>query len=170
MQGGDVHDARGAADGDVRDRALASRMTDLLTGGCACGAVRYALRATPYDTGWCHCRLCQRSSGAPAVVFTTIGVADFSISQGAPATWRSTRFGERGFCAACGSLLTIRVDFQPDTIDVAAATLDRPELVTPGFHIFCTDAIGWAPLDDGLPRHAQFRPETRGLRSGTAPT
>jgi hypothetical protein len=145
-------------------------MTDLLTGGCACGAVRYALRATPYDTGWCHCRLCQRSSGAPAVVFTTIGVADFSISQGAPATWRSTRFGERGFCAACGSLLTIRVDFQPDTIDVAAATLDRPELVTPGFHIFCTDAIGWAPLDDGLPRHAQFRPETRGLRSGTAPT
>ena len=105
-----------------------------------------------------------------AVVFTTIGVADFSISQGTPATWRSTRFGERGFCAACSSLLTIRVDFQPDTIDIAAATLDRPEIVAPGFHIFCEDAIRWALLDDGLPRHAQWRPETRGLEPGRGDT
>jgi hypothetical protein len=144
-------------------------MTDLLIGGSACGAVRYALRAAPYDTGWCHCRLCQRSTGAPAVVFTTIGVVDFSITQGAPETWRSTCFGQRGFCAACGSLLTIRVDLQPDTIDIAAATLDRPEALAPGFHIFCDDAVRWALLDDGLPRYAQFRPQTRGLEPGTVP-
>jgi hypothetical protein len=138
-------------------------MTDILEGGCACGAIRYQLRATPYDTGWCHCRLCQRSSGAPAIVFTTVGVEAFSITRGALATWRSSDFGERGFCAACGSLLTMRIDFQPDTIDVSAASLDRPEVVTPGFHIFCGAAIPWAIFDDGLPRHEQFRPETRGL-------
>jgi hypothetical protein len=138
-------------------------MTDILEGGCACGAIRYQLRATPHDTGWCHCRLCQRNSGAPAIVFTTVGVEAFSITRGALATWRSSDFGERGFCAACGSLLTMRIDFQPDTIDVAAASLDRPEVVAPGFHIFCGAAIPWAVLDDGLPRHEQFRPETRGL-------
>jgi hypothetical protein len=144
-------------------------MTELFTGGCACGAIRYALRAEPYDTGWCHCRLCQRSSGAPAIVFTTIAIAEFSISQGVPATWRSTSFGERGFCATCGSLLTIHVDFQPDTIDIAAASLDRPEAVTPGFHIFCDQAIAWGAVDDGLPRHAQFRRDTRGLAAQRAP-
>jgi hypothetical protein len=141
-------------------------MTDVLTGGCACGAVRYELRATPYDTGWCHCRLCQRSSGAPAVVFTTIAAADFSSTHGLPATWRSSDFGERGFCTTCGALLTIRIDFQPDTIDITAATLDLPEAVAPGFHIFCGDAIRWALLDDGSPRHEKFRPETRGLEPG----
>jgi hypothetical protein len=83
-------------------------MTDILNGGCACGAVR---------------------------------------------------------SEACGSLLTIRVDFQPDTIDIAAATLDQPEGVAPGFHIFCGDAIPWALLDDGLPRHEKFRPDTRGLNA-----
>jgi hypothetical protein len=144
-------------------------MTDLLTGGCACGAVRYELRATPSDTGWCHCGLCRRTSGAPAVAFTTIGVGDFSFTRGAPARWRSTSFGERGFCPTCGSLLTIRLDFQPDTIDITAGTLDRPDAVAPGFHVFCRDAVAWGLPDDGLPRHDGFRPDTRGLEPGKVP-
>lgn len=143
-----------------------------ITGGCACGAVRYALRSPPFDTGWCHCSPCRRSSGAPAVVFTTIAAGDFELVQGGDRLrrWRSTSFGERGFCQICGSLLTIRLDFQPDTVDITVATLDRPEIVTPEFHIFWQDAIAWAALDDGLPRYARFRPDTRGLPSGqTAP-
>jgi hypothetical protein len=143
-----------------------------ITGGCACGAIRYALRSQPFDTGWCHCKLCRRTSGAPAVVFTTVPTADFDLVQGAEALriWRSTSFGERTFCQLCGSLLTIRVDYQPDTIDLTVATLDQPDLVPPGFHIFCQDAIAWATIDDGLPRHARLRPDTRGLSTGqTAP-
>ncbi|HET9621551.1 MAG TPA: GFA family protein [Kofleriaceae bacterium] len=141
-------------------------MTTPLTGGCACGRVRYELHETPFDTGWCHCRLCQRSAGAPALVFTTVHVASFRITHGAPSIWRSTPFGERGFCATCGALLTIRIDFQPETIDVSAATLDQPAAVTPGFHVFCRDAVPWAKIDDGLPRFDQFRPDTRGLAPG----
>ena len=141
-------------------------MTEILTGGCACGAIRYELRETPYDTGWCRCRLCQRSSGAPAIVFTTVGLASFVVTAGAPTIWRSSSFGERGFCARCGSLLTIHIDFQPATIDIAAATLDHPERVAPAFHVFCRDAIAWAAIADDLPRHAQFRPDTRGLAPG----
>ena len=139
-----------------------------LTGGCACGAIRYALRSEPFDTGWCHCTLCRRSSGAPAVVFSTIPAVDFELVQGADArrVWRSTHFGERMFCQICGSLLSIRLDFQPETIDITVATLDQPERVTPAFHIFWQDAIAWAAFDDGLPRHARFRPDTRGLPVG----
>ena len=136
-----------------------------MQGGCFCGAVRYRLASEPFDTGWCHCRVCQRISGAPALVFTTVPVADFVVEQGREAigTTRPTDFGERQFCTRCGTPLTIAVDFQPETIDVAAATLDEPEKVKPGFHIFYASRIAWAEAGDSLPRHGEFRPETRGL-------
>lgn len=141
-------------------------MAELLTGGCACGTIRYALHETPFDTGWCHCRLCQRSSGAPGLVFTTVRLTKMIVTRGTPRTWRSSDSGDRSFCPSCGAQLTMRVDHQPETIDIAVATLDDPAAVAPGFHIFCSDASAWSLPDDGLPRYARFRPWTRG-NSGT---
>lgn len=137
-------------------------------GGCACGAVRYRLASEPYDAGWCHCRTCQRVSGAPAIAFATVRRTDHVIEQGADRVgrFRSTPFGERGFSRDCGTPLSIQVDFQADEIDIPIATLDRPDDVRPGFHIFCAEAVGWARMDDGLPRFAGFRPDTRGLLGG----
>jgi len=136
-----------------------------LTGGCSCGAVRYRLASEPFDTGWCHCRVCQRISGAPALVFTSVPVADLIIERGAEALGMTSpiEFGRRQFCTRCGTPLTIAVDFQPETIDIAAATLDEPGRVTPGFHIFYASRMPWAEPGDALPRHDTFRPNTRGL-------
>jgi len=138
-----------------------------LEGGCACGTVRYAL-SDPYDTGWCHCRICQKTSGAPAIAFTTARRDKFAWTAGEDQlqTYASSGFGHRRFCGRCGSLLAIEVAFQPDEIDVACASLDDPEAAPPAFHIFCKDAIGWAPIDDALPRFDEFRPNTRGLMPG----
>lgn len=134
------------------------------TGGCACGAVRYRLASAPYDAGWCHCRVCQRVSGAPALAFATVPLADWVVTAGAEhvGRFRSTSFGVRQFCARCGSPLTIHVDHQPGEIDVAVVGLDDPAAVPPGFHIFTADAVPWAAIDDGLPRFAGERPDTRG--------
>jgi hypothetical protein len=141
-----------------------------LEGGCACGAVRYRLESAPSDTGWCHCRLCQRVSGAPAMVFSTVPARDFVITSGGDAVGSValTSFGRRRFCTRCGTPLTIAVDHQPETIDFPVATLDDPDVVAPGFRIFRASRIAWFETADDLPRHERFRPDTRGL-DGTEP-
>jgi hypothetical protein len=138
-----------------------------LTGGCACGAIRYRLDAEPYDTGWCHCRVCQRVSGSGAMVFTTVPRPAFVIEAGEDRLGRfaSTSFGERQYCTACGSPLTIHVRHQPDEIDIAVGTLDNPNGVTPGFHIYVDERPRWM-ASDGLPEYGGLRPSTRGLSPG----
>lgn len=145
--------------------SLAGAVDDRLTGGCACGAVRYTLREAPWDAGWCHCRTCQLVSGAPAMVFASVAPGRFVIERGRDQvrTFASSSFGHRAFCGACGTPLYMRVDHQADTLDFSVATLDEPDAVPPGFHIFYASRIGWAPAGDALPRHDRFRPDTRGL-------
>jgi hypothetical protein len=141
------------------------------TGGCACGAVRYRLDSEPFDTGWCHCRTCQLNSGSPAMVFASVPVADFQFTQGEDQVGRfaSSDFGHRSFCSRCGTPLFVHVEHQADTVDFSAATLDEPDRVEPGFHIFYASRIGWAPAGDDLPRYDRFRPVTRGLAPGEEP-
>lgn len=132
-------------------------------GGCACGAIRYELGSAPFDAGYCHCRICQLTSGAPVMAFATVPRDDFRVTRGAVTRRRSSGFGERGFCGACGTPLTMAVTHQPDTIDFTIATLDRPDAVVPGFHIWTRSRIGWFDTKDELPRHARFRDDTVGL-------
>lgn len=140
-------------------------MADPLTGGCTCGAVRYALMSVPFDAGWCHCRTCQLTSGAPAMVFASVPDGDLVWTRGEEAvrTFRSSSFGHRAFCGLCGTPFLMKVDHQPETVDFSVATLDAPDAVAPGFHIFWGSKVGWFEPGDALPRHERFRPETRGL-------
>jgi hypothetical protein len=133
------------------------------TGGCACKSVRYRLKSDPYDAGWCHCRICQLNSGSPAMVFATVPFTDFEVTEGDVQRFASSDFGWRMFCGDCGTPLGMHVKHQPGTIDFSVATLDRPELIRPGYHIFYADRIAWAEAGDTLPRHDGFRPDTRGL-------
>jgi hypothetical protein len=81
---------------------------------------------------------------------------------------RSSSFGHRAFCGECGTPFLMKVDHQPETVDFSVATLDDPETIAPGFHIFWGSKIGWFDPGDELPRHDKFRPDTRGL-AGTEP-
>jgi hypothetical protein len=139
-----------------------------LKGGCACGAVRYALDEAPYDTGWCHCRLCQHVSGSGGMVFATVHLVRYRITAGAEqvGSFASTDFGTRTFCRQCGSPLSIHVRHQPDEIDIPAGTFDDPEEVAPAFHLYAAEAPSWMPMTAFLPRYQALRPTTRGLPEG----
>lgn len=128
------------------------------SGGCLCGRVRYACRVKPENAGYCHCRMCQRNSGAPVMACAYVGLADFSYTAGEPAIYRSSEQGERRFCPTCGTPLEYR-ERDGDFVSVNVATLDRPEEVPPTFHIWTESRIPWFDTADELPRHPRFRPD-----------
>ncbi|HEX4156867.1 MAG TPA: GFA family protein [Rhizomicrobium sp.] len=84
-------------------------------------------------------------------------------AAGAPAKRKSSPFGERWFCADCGTQLAVQVDFQPETIDFTIASLDDPDALAPTFHIWFGSRVSWFDTADSFPRHEKFRPDTRGL-------
>ncbi|WP_240047604.1 GFA family protein [Sphingomonas panacisoli] len=102
------------------------------------------------------------------MIFTTVPLFAFVIvdDEGKAGRFASTPTGERSFCTACGTPLTIHVRHQADEIDIAVGSLDDPNAVTPGFHLFARQAPSWTTFTDGLPRYDALRPNTRGLASG----
>ncbi len=123
-----------------------------VTGGCLCGAVRYAASVAPTKTSYCHCRACQRHFGAAAGMYTNFPSAEFRFVKGKPKRYRSSSFAERGFCAACGSSLTFQYFRRPEIIGVAVGSLDHPEIVRPEVHWGAESQLPWFELGDGLPR------------------
>ena len=102
----------------------------LYSGGCQCGAVRYALHAEPFNVHICHCRMCQKAFGSFFAPLAVIRLADISWTRGAPTIFRSSPPVERGFCAACGTPLTFRF-VATDRIDISIGSLDEPARVKP---------------------------------------
>jgi len=126
----------------------------VLTGGCACGAVRYEIRnCTPYHVCHCHCRLCRGSTGAALVTWMTVPKASFEITKGKLKAFDSSEVGERCFCPKCGSHITFEhKDYDAD-IDVTVVSLDKPERLPPEYHIWTEHKIGWVKVDEHLPKH-----------------
>jgi hypothetical protein len=141
------------------ERRMATGRGQGYEGGCLCGAVRYRLRDSPFDAGYCHCRLCQRSAGAPTLVFASVRTSDLEIVAGSPRRFRSTSFGTRSFCPQCGTQLFMQLDDEPGCVDFTVASLDDPAAVPPGFHIWNASRIAWFDTADALPRNEAARPK-----------
>jgi hypothetical protein len=101
-----------------------------LTGGCQCGAVRYALHAVPSDPHICHCRMCQKAFGSFFAPLTGVPLTAFSLTRGELSIFKSSDQAERGFCRLCGTPLTFHYVGRPN-IAVSIGSLDRPEAVRP---------------------------------------
>ena len=40
-----------------------------MTGGCACGRVRFTAQVDDDEAYLCHCRMCQRATGSVSIAF-----------------------------------------------------------------------------------------------------
>jgi len=110
-------------------------------GGCLCGAIRYRADAPPVRGVICHCSMCRRHSGAPALAFVHFPAASFAWVAGEPRWYRSSRHAERGFCAACGSTVAMREEVLPDRVQVCIGSLDDPDRVTIDDHVWTTQRV-----------------------------
>jgi hypothetical protein len=122
----------------------------VLTGGCQCGAIRFALRAVPVKISICHCRMCQKASGAPFASFADIKKEDFTWTRGTPAAFRSSTIAERDFCARCGTPLSFR-NLHKDSIEIMTGAFDRPDRVVPTRQYGSESRLGWVVGISNLP-------------------
>jgi hypothetical protein len=104
--------------------------TPLHTGGCQCGAVRFALYAAPIKPSICHCRMCQKAFGSYFAPLGSVQREDLQWTRGAPKRFRSSTIAQRGFCEACGTPLTYEFEGDP-TIALALGAFDDPAAVKP---------------------------------------
>jgi hypothetical protein len=123
-------------------------------GGCLCGAVRYRATAAPVRGVICHCPQCRRHSGAPALAFVHFPARNFTWVRGAPKLYQSSEFAQRGFCADCGSTLSMHEEVLADRMLIAVGTLDEPNRVRIEDHVWTKDQISWFRIEDGLPRYS----------------
>jgi hypothetical protein len=105
---------------------MSGQRKPMLTGGCQCGAVRYALYTEPDRAGICHCRMCQKSVGGPFKTWANARTENFAWTRGAPSTFRSSSAAERGFCSRCGTPLYFAYVKRPESISVTIGSLDTP--------------------------------------------
>jgi len=133
-----------------------------LSGGCACGAIRYEFTAEPMMMLHCHCRDCRQSSGGPFSSFAIVPTGDFKLLQG------SLRFHaspsekggntHRGFCPECGSPIQAKPDFNPHIVAIRTASLDDPSRFHPQVNIWTSDAQPWDQMDPTLPKFEKYPP------------
>jgi len=133
-------------------------MSEVMTGGCACGRVRYRAEIDSDEAYLCHCRMCQRATGSLSVAFKNIPRAKVQW-ENEPDRYRSSPIASRGYCSACGTSLTFEYP-DGEKMDLTVASFDDPARFRPKHH-FGVESMHRDWLDtSGLPeyRTTDYRP------------
>jgi len=127
-------------------------MAEQMTGGCACGRVRFKATIEDGDAYLCHCRMCQRATGSLSVAFKNLNQADVEW-DGEPDWYDSSPIARRPFCAHCGTSLGFVYREGSDKMDLTVASFDDPSRFVPKHH-FGAESLHRAWLNtDGLPEY-----------------
>lgn len=115
---------------------------------CSCGAIRARCEGEPVSVSLCHCRDCQRRTGAP------FGIAAFyarSAVTPSGTTKSHTREADSGFpvtfhfCSACGSTVWWEPSRKPEFIAVASGAFADPDFPGPGQSVYREHRHRWLP-------------------------
>ncbi len=125
-------------------------------GGCACGAVRYALNATPLFVHCCHCRWCQRETGSAFAINAIVETDCVEVLEGKPSPIATPSESGRGQtivrCPDCWvALWSHYPGIGPRAAFLRAATLDDPDVVAPDIHIYTASKQPWVSLSHEIP-------------------
>jgi len=130
-------------------------------GGCDCRAVRYRMETAPLFVHCCHCRWCQRESGASFALNAMIE-ADRVTQLGRPPELVNTPSASGSGqmiarCPACKvAVWSHYAGAGPVVAFVRVGTLDNPDLLPPDIHIFTASRQPWVVLPVGTPAVPEY--------------
>lgn len=130
-------------------------------GGCDCGAVRYRLTARPLFVHCCHCRWCQRETGASFALNAMIETDQVELLEGAPKAVAVPSESGKGQtvmrCPECGIALWSHYAGAGDRVAfVRVGALDEPDLLPPDIHIYTASKQPWISLAHDIPAVKEY--------------
>ena len=132
-----------------------------LQGGCDCRSVRYRLTSAPLFVHCCHCRWCQRESGASFALNAMVEadrVEDLGAAPELVHTPSESGVGQMiARCPTCKVAVWSNYSGSGPLIKfVRVGTLDDPDLLPPDIHIFTSSKQPWVVLPAGTPAVPEF--------------
>lgn len=123
----------------------------MATGGCQCGALRYAFYAPLQRAHVCHCRMCQRATGGLFAALAGNTRDNFAWTRGEPNYFASSNLAKREFCGLCGTPLTFQYLDPAARIHVTIGSLDHPELVKLEMQYGIESRLPWVKFCEEVP-------------------
>ena len=141
-------------------------MSDSFEGGCDCRQVRYRMTDTPLFVHCCHCRWCQRESGAAFALNAMIEAARVQLLAGVPdfvMTPSNSGKGQKiARCPACRIALWSHYAGGGDAVAfVRVGTLDDPDRFPPDIHIFTASKQPWVVIPPGARAVPEYYDRTK---------
>jgi hypothetical protein len=136
-------------------------MTFPLEGGCDCRHVRYRMQTKPLFVHCCHCRWCQRETGASFALNALIETDRVHVLGAAPElvdTPSNSGFGQAiARCPKCRVALWSHYGGAGPVLSfIRVGTLDNPDVCPPDIHIFTASKQPWVVIPAGTPSVPQY--------------
>ncbi len=130
-------------------------------GSCTCRAVRYRMHGTPLFVHCCHCRWCQRETGAAFALNAMIEADRVTLLHGMLEVVNTPSNSGKGQkisrCLVCKVALWSNYAGAGDAIRfVRVGTLDEPDRFPPDIHIFTSSKQPWVVLPEGTPAVPEY--------------
>ena len=122
-------------------------------GGCHCGSVRYQATGKPVIVAHCHCKDCQRLSGAGHSTGAMFAVENFQLEGRLSEYALDADNGNRvtkAFCPTCGSQILGRNSGSTGHVTVSLGTLDDSSALQPQVAIFARNRQPWDIMDEKI--------------------
>jgi hypothetical protein len=132
-----------------------------MEGRCTCGSVRYRMTSAPMFVHCCHCRWCQRETGASFALNALVEADRVILLTGEPeivSTPSNSGKGQKiARCPNCKIALWSNYAGAGDAVRfVRVGTLDNPDLLPPDIHIYTASKQPWVTLSRDIPAMPEY--------------
>jgi hypothetical protein len=133
----------------------------MFEGGCTCRAIRYRMTSRPLIVHCCHCRFCQRETGASFALNALIEADRVELLSAPPEVVDTPSNSGKGQkisrCGSCRIAVWSNYAGAGDALRfIRVGTLDDPDALPPDIHIYTSSKQPWVVLPAGAPAVAEY--------------